>query len=266
MKKWVNGYAPMFNIQGVKIATVPERAVVISHGYVEDFRGTPRESVSYGTNERQFTGFIYTGYLETYWESLPSKCVRIDSATPSLSDAEQYAVVPGIPGVKQTNLCGQLCAAYLLGVSLEDVLAEWEQDYQPIYRRVFNWYGSRLAGGTGPEAIQSMLSAFNRSSKLLTYALYDPILKGTQYSVRYTVSGLKAFEGRAIVGVKINKMTGRFASSGILHWVVVTAVIPERTGYGGVEIYNPFPNRIEAYSWSEFIAAAGVPYGVVLDG
>lgn len=94
----------------------------------------------------------------------------------------------------------------------------------------------------------------------LASVLTDPVLA----KARYTVSGLKSIAGRAVVSVRMDKWTGRLKPSGVLHWVVVTDVIPERTGYGGVEVYNPFPNRIEAYSWSEFLASAGVPYGVVM--
>ena len=144
MKKWVNAYAPIFNIQGVKIATIPEKSIVISHEYVDDFRGVPREAVSYVTDARQFNGYVYVGYLEPYVENFPIKCVPMQSATPSLSDAEQYAI---IHGVKQTELCGELCAAFLLGIPLEDLLAEWERESLTIYQRVFNWFTTKKARG-----------------------------------------------------------------------------------------------------------------------
>ena len=257
MKKWVNAYAPIFNIQGVKIATIPEKSIVISHEYVDDFRGVPREAVSYVTDARQFNGYVYVGYLEPYVENFPIKCVPMQSATPSLSDAEQYAI---IHGVKQTELCGELCAAFLLGIPLEDLLAEWERESLTIYQRVFNWFTTKKARGTGTAELQSMLAAFEKTSAPLSAVLHDKAID----CLRYTVSGLQQIAGRAVVSVHIDKYSGRLKPSGVLHWVVVTAVIPERTGYGGVEIYNPFPNRIEAYSWSEFVASAGVPYGVVM--
>lgn len=259
MKKWVNAYAPMFNIQGVKIATIPEKSVVISHEYVDDFRGVPREAVSYVTDAKQFNGYVYVGYLEPYIENYPTKCVEIKSGTPSLSDAEQYAV---IHGVRQTELCGELCAAYLLDISLEDLLAEWERETPTVYQRVFNWFTTKKARGTGPAELQSMLSAFEKTSAPLSEVLMDKAIG----RLRYTVSGLQQIAGRAIVSVHIDKYSGRLKPSGILHWVVVTAVLPERTGYGGVEVYNPFPNRIEVYPWAEFVISAGVPYGVVLNG
>ena len=258
MKKWVNAYAPLYGETYVKLTTIPQGAVVIAHGIVDEFKGVPREAVSYVTEAREYHGYVYTGYLEPYVESLPARCVTIYSATPNPNDAEQYAM---IHGVKQTELCGEICAAYLLNVALEDLLAEWQRESLSVYQRVFNWFSTRKAKGTGPADVQSMLAAFEKPSHLLIDALRDPILKTS----RYTVTGLSALAGRAIVSVHIDKYTGRLKPGGILHWVVATRVIPERTGYGAVELFNPFPNRIEVYSWPEFIASAWAPYGVVLD-
>ena len=261
MKKWVNATAPMYDYDGKKITVVPERTIVDADGWSESFSSgyltVEREMVTYTTATRKYTGFVYVGFLEGYIENLPSNCVKISSVTADPTDAEQFALVHG---VKQVNLCGQLCAAYVLGVSLEDVLAEWQQDEPKIYQSVFNLFSSKQARGTGVADVQSMLTAFDRHSVSLASVLTDPVLA----RARYTVSGLKAIAGRAIVSVRIDKHTGRLKPSGVLHWVVVTDVIPERTGYGGVEVYNPFPNRIEVYSWDEFIKSAGAPYGVVL--
>jgi hypothetical protein len=65
-----------------------------------------------------------------------------------------------------------------------------------------------------------------------------------------------------IASVNMDGGTGWLRGSGVLHWVVVTKVIPERNGLGFVEVYNPAMNRIEYYSWQEFINSARMPYGV----
>jgi len=259
MKKWVNAYAPLYSVTNVKLTTVSKGAVVISHEIVDDFSGIPREAVSYVAPDREYHGYVYTGYLEPYVESLRKSLVLIRSATPTTTDADQYAI---INGVKQTELCGEICAAFLLGLTyLEDLLDEWQREALPFYQRVFDVFKTRKAKGTGPADLMSMLAVFDRKSRLLSEALYDPILERS----RYTVSGLAALAGRVIVSVHIDNQTGRLKPSGVLHWVVVTEVMPERTGYGFIKIFNPFPGREEIYSWSEFIASGRSPYGVVLD-
>lgn len=258
MKCWVNAYAPLYDINGVKLTTVPERAVVETLSWREPFGGIVRENVVYYSADKSYRGFIYEGYLEPYTQTYPFDCVAISTRTPQENDAKQFAI---IHGVKQTELCGEISAAYVLGISLDDVLAEWQREKPSIFQAVFNLFSTRKARGTGPGEILTIFQAFERNGTMLTDALRDPVLKVP----RYTATGLSALAGRAIVGVKINKLTGRLSTSGILHWVVVTKVIPERTGYGLIEIYNPFPDCVEVYGWEQFIASAGGPSGVVLD-
>jgi len=58
---------------------------------------------------------------------------------------------------------------------------------------------------------------------------------------------------------------GRLRGQGIGHWVIVDSVEPERFG-GQVYIYNPAPNRIEEYSYDQFIASAVKPFGLFIPG
>ena len=62
------------------------------------------------------------------------------------------------------------------------------------------------------------------------------------------------------MGVKINKYTGGLQPTGVPHWVVVVDVHSERIGYGLVEVYSPFPNRVGSIRWQEFIASAEDPF------
>jgi hypothetical protein len=68
--------------------------------------------------------------------------------------------------------------------------------------------------------------------------------------------------GSVIASVNIDSSTGLLRGSGALHWVAVTKITAERNGLGFVELYNPAMNRIECYSWLEFINSARQPYGV----
>jgi hypothetical protein len=63
--------------------------------------------------------------------------------------------------------------------------------------------------------------------------------------------------------VHISNKTGVLQPSGTLHWVVVKNVNLERYKMGTVEVYNPFMDRNEIYSYREFAASAWAPFGVV---
>jgi hypothetical protein len=105
-----------------------------------------------------------------------------------------------------------------------------------------------------------MFDIFAQPSMQLTTALFEPHIKRS----RYTIKGMQRLleSGSVIASVNIDGNTGWLRGSGVLHWVVVTKVIAERNGLGFVEMYNPAMNRIEYYSWQEFINSARLPYGV----
>jgi hypothetical protein len=109
-----------------------------------------------------------------------------------------------------------------------------------------------MARGTGEDELVKMFGLFNTKAETL-----QPKYK------RYTPELLTKLTG-AIVGVKISSATGRLKGGGVGHWVVVTNVVNERVGYGLVYVYNPFPNRIEVYSYAEFLASAQVPFGAIM--
>ena len=105
-----------------------------------------------------------------------------------------------------------------------------------------------------------MIDIYARKNQQLTTALYEPHIKRS----RYTIKGIQRLleTGSVIVSVSIDGNSGQLRGSGVLHWVAVTKVTPERNGLGFVELYNPAMNRIECYSWLEFINSARQPYGV----
>jgi hypothetical protein len=95
-----------------------------------------------------------------------------------------------------------------------------------------------------------MLAVFAQASKELS-GVYTPRM----------VAGLA---NKAIVSVHIDGQTGRLNGGGILHWVCIVDTFEDRCGYGMVDVYNPYPNRVERYSYAEFLASARAPYGIVL--
>lgn len=257
---YTNGQAPMRltpTQTSRKIMDVPPGAVVIHTGRTEPGAIEYME-IDYATHR----GWVYSGYLDPYIESLPKDCVKTDLHTPDASDPEQFV---HYNGARQVNMCGQFCAAYVLGIPLEMVLDKWEQKQPTLWTRIFGRKnGAKVAGGTSPADLIALFSAFDLKAKDLTAEMTDPILKRSRYTTSRLASLTKS--KWVIASVNIDGGTGRLRGAGVLHWVVVNAVQDERIGYGGVEIYNPFPNRIEYYSWTEWIASARQPYGVIVDG
>jgi hypothetical protein len=250
--KWTNGVAPLrisAKAGAALIMNIPEKSLVIPTGE----RSGSFERVVYWTDKQPYVGWVYIGWLEDYEEHYPANCVEIPNQTPDLRDAAQYFLLNGI---KQTNICGEACAAYILGKSLQEILDNWKREEPSIWKSVF---GEGKLRGTGYGELISIFEIYSVQAKSLTDMLTDPVIARP----RYTVSGLRDLvaSGNVIAGVNIDN-AGRLKPSGMRHWVVVTAVHPERTGYGTVEIYNPFPNRIEIYSWNEFHTSAKVPTGV----
>jgi hypothetical protein len=261
-KKWVNRftslYKPAANMDEVpltlriKIMDLFERTIVEATGEKRD----PYEEVRYVNEKGTITGWVHGADLEDYVENYPRDCVVIYNQTPLPNDFEQYFIFNGI---KQVNGCGELCVAYVLGISLQELLENWQVKLPLFWKRIF---GGGRARGTGSGELQEMFDIYAQESMQLTTAIYEPHIKRS----RYTIKGMRRLleNGSVIASVNIDGGTGLLRGSGVLHWVVVTKVTPERNGLGFVELYNPAMNRIESYSWLEFISSARQPYGVYL--
>jgi len=258
--KWANRFTlflkPNSNMDEVplilriKIMDLPERTIVESTGEKRE----PYEEVRYITENSAFTGWVHGADLEDYIENFPRDCVVIYNQTPAPNDFEQYFLFNGI---KQVNACGELCVAFVLGVSLQELLENWQIKLPIFWKRIF---GGGRARGTSSGELQEMFEIYAQESKQLTTAIYEPHIKRS----RYTIKGMQHLleTGSVIASVNIDSSTGLLRGSGVLHWVAVTKVTAERNGLGFVELYNPAMNRIEVYSWQEFINSARQPYGV----
>jgi hypothetical protein len=254
--KWVNGYAALYadpNPNGKRVRYLVEKSLVIARDEVVYYQGHPFVQVEYA-DAKTWSGWVYAGMLEDYVENLPHDVVVLDDQTVEKHDAEQFVIYNG---GRQVNLCGEICAAYVMNLSLTVMLELWKQEKPTIWKRIFKRFGW-TAGGTGVPDLISMFAAGQREAYPLAEATRDPYLERS----RYTPAWLKRLteKGKVVASVTIDK-AGRLVKSGDLHWVVVTEVVPERCGYGAVVIYNPYPNRHEAYSWREFLEAAKVPSG-----
>jgi hypothetical protein len=257
MDFWIIQSAPLRQspATGKKLVDIPFGAVVqATETEPRAHRWDGEEAYWREVVYQRFTGWVYAGYLERLTHVYPANLVTIPNQTPSTADAAQYMIWRG---QVQYNLCGELCVCYITGNSLESLLAQWEARAPGMFKSVFKNNQSR---GTTVTELESMLAVYSRSSHRLERGLHDPILGRALVSPRRMQELLQ--HDAAIVSVRIHPQTGNLQVTGILHWVVLTEVYPDGVNRGFVEVYNPFPNQVQRYSWAEFIAAMGVPYGL----
>lgn len=264
MKLVTNGFAPLYeNVRTKKkLRDCPEGTVFVCE---DDRTDTEYLFVIRDLGMGQIlSGWMYAGYLDEYRENLSRNVVTIDNATLDPNDAWQYA---DWFGKKQINLCGQICAARVLNFDLGDILAEWQQDEPNIFANVFKLFSSKIARGTGIPDLQNLFSVFDKTAVPLSDLFKDANIPSRTKNSPYMPTKTKSIVDNyhVIAGCKINNNTGVLQSSGILHWVVLESVHLERWKMGAVGIYNPFMNSIEYYSWREWIASAGYPYGVAVE-
>ena len=252
MKKWTSysGYTALKlapETGGIKLLDLNPNTVIESTGETKEVNGIIFERVTYNTDKKNYDGWVDCGKIESYNENFPRDCVDVKAIqTPEVRDAEQYVLWNS---KKQVNMCGEMCVCYLLNISLEQLLKLWEVKEPSFWRSVF---GEGMARGTGEGELVKMFGLFDTKAQTLQakYKSYTPDL-------------LSKLTG-AIVSVRMSTATGRLNGGGVGHWVVVTDVVNERVGYGLVHVYNPFPNRIEVYSYAEFLASAKLPYGAMM--
>jgi hypothetical protein len=266
MKVVTNGFAPLYADKHLKIKLrdCSEGTVFVFTEQTTEYQNRLYKFVTRTLeNGQELSGWMYAGYLDEYLENLPRNVVVIDNATENPNDAWQYA---DWFGQKQTNLCGQICAARVLGIDLKDILAEWQQDAPKNFESVFNLFSSKKARGTGIPDLQNLFSVFDKIAIPLADVFKDANIpsraKNAPYMPTKTHEIIRNYD--VIAGCHINNNTGVLQASGTLHWVVLESVHLDRWKMGAVGIFNPFMNSIEYYSWREWIASAGYPYGVAI--
>ena len=248
--KWINRFAPLYVLSGGKvirkIQDLPQGTVVEATG----FESAGYEEVVHCAATENVTGWGNSYDLEDYIHNFPFNSVVIENQTPNLHDFEQYMIYKL---QTQVNMCGELCACFILGISLGTILKNWEVKDIPFWKRVF---GAGKASGTGPLDLIEMMALFGHTGISLADALFQPHIKRS----RYTIKGLNKL--LVTGGVIADGVTGLLRGSGILHWISLMRVISERNGQGMVQYYNPAMNCVESCSWNEFLLSARKPYGM----
>lgn len=257
VKKWTISYAPLRNEpNGTKILDIPGGAVVVTTGEAAEVESNGNivrwEKVTY----RGKTAWVHAGYLEDLIEKFPAYEVEIATATDDETDAAQYMVLNG--DVKY-NMCGQLCVAFISGDDVITFVEKWKTA-APVY---YNW---TIAGDrdqpTGIDVLNSMLKVYGYRTNTddiinFTTGLTDPLVGFKSSPGRFQ----KMLENYYLIAcVKIDRITGKLRPQGIGHWVVVDKVQPNGINGGWVELYNPFPNKRQEYSYDEFIISCSTPY------
>lgn len=146
-------------------------------------------------------------------------------------------------GEKKTQLCGPLCVAYIVKEKIDELLIAWK-----IYDG--GSYSNTVTknNGLGYLSVRSML-------KMRGYHNED--FKNTD---KLTIDFLSKMLNKyfLIAGVTIDKITGNpdgeLGNGTAKHWVVLDKITSEGDR-GWVDIYNPFPNKLQEYSYHDFIRA-----------
>jgi hypothetical protein len=63
-------------------------------------------------------------------------------------------------------------------------------------------------------------------------------------------------EHRIVIGVQID-YSGYLVGKGIPHWVVLDAITVIDSTHAICDIYNPYTNATEPYSWKELMTSTG---------
>jgi len=164
-----------------------------------------------------------------------------------------------VDGKKQTNLCGEFCVAFIVKDSINAVLETWKKDQPLLYADII---GNNKP--TGPNHLITILKSYgyNNDGDIIGFSA----VLGDPYTRQYLPSPgriAKMLETHFLIaGVTIDGRTGKLRPpDAVPHWVVVDKIIPVGRNAGGnggwVELYNPFLNGWEEYSYSEFANAVG---------
>lgn len=265
MNYWITNYAALYNddLRSRQMyLPIGARVTLTGASKWGELNGRALRFLQVGyTDKQERRGWVYDAYIEPYRTTLPQNIIQISTATPNPQDANQYVQYQN---TTQYNLCGPLAVAYCAGwkTDITDFLDAWKAKRPAAWKRIFNAGAGRGTDLGDLDAMFAEFEGYPEQLPRLSQALHDP-LKGGPLVTPDRVRELLA-SNRIITSCRIDSVTGRLRGQGVLHWVVLEAVMPD--GYGGlVHLYNPFPNGLEAYSWHELVNSIGQPYGVVAE-
>ena len=238
------------------IVTIPQNQQKIT-----DKLGAIWAQVVYkNSNGDDVLGWVKEGFLEDVAENQKFKDaeVFIPHPTKDPNDPAQYMMWDSETVVK-TNMCSELCVAFIGGDDIETFLRKWEQHDKLFYP----W---AVKGNSNKPLlwfhIDVMLEVYGYTKPNLKFkaGLTDPGIGFMPTPARFA----NQLETRVLIAnVRIDssgKLVSKEDGQGVGHWVVLDKVTPYGVGRGRVEIYNPYPNRREEYSYADFIRSCAPSY------
>lgn len=246
------------------LGDLPFRTVVsvsVEHRKITDKNGTAwSEIVSKDQKGEDVVGWVIDSFLEDLVENPMFKEAEVHIPHPSVNpnDPPQFLMWDSETVVK-TNMCGELCVAFIGGDDIETFLRKWEihdnlfypwavkgDSNQPLY-----WYH-----------LDKMLEVYGYPSPNLKFrdGLTDPGIGFISTPSRIKI----LLETRFLIArVRIDgsgKLVRQEDTPWVGHWVVLDKIAPYGVNRGRVEIYNPFPNKREEYSYADFIKSCAPGY------
>ncbi|MGE5378380.1 MAG: hypothetical protein ACM3XO_25250, partial [Bacteroidota bacterium] len=250
-QKWCYKQTSVFSSIDAKVSPlVAGRIVTIKQGGVKNVPGDNLGRSWSLIDGDGNAGWVDELYLDNYNQESDYQ-VSIPNQTPSPYDAQQYMIWDG---KAKFNMCGELCVAFVVGDDLGKVLNTWKGSEN--VQRYNNYVG--MDKPTGIEDLKSILKAYGYN---LDTTVSDDVKGFTSVDAGQMAAMLNTH--LLIALVKINK-----AKYGMLvpkqgsdvneidHWVVVNSVSSKGTR---VQVYNPFSNRLETYSYREFFKSVTGP-------
>jgi hypothetical protein len=208
-------------------------------------------------------------YLEDEREEFRKFVVKIENQTENSTDAQQYFYIKDASGKDaiRHNMCGELCVAYILEKGIQAVLDTWREKPGSRYNEMVGAADKPLGRPHMEDLFAVHGIEYERYQKLddggkpfpynqLAFADENQRRADQRFASQAFQERLSDFY--FITHLKINLDTGDLeraqAPGERNHWIVVDKVT--RNG-GRVELYNPFPNKREEYTFSEFYKAIG---------
>lgn len=262
---------------GSQVETTGESQNVLMRGNDNKMHDMKWLKVTYKNSRGIQTGWVRETLFDDYMETFTKLEVDIPDApadpadpfpyaSPNPNDPAQYMVLGKTTrgeDIIKYNLCGEICVAFVMEVGIKKFLSDWKNSPNSLYQWTLGGISDKT---TDASVLKNMLFPYGFGTDKgnvvnFTDSLNGPIFEGQNITPGRFQKFLETHY--LIANVVINKSTGKLIAdepskvNWTNHWVVLDKVSPNNTEYGRVEIYNPFTNRRQEYSYRSFISSFG---------